>query len=269
MSTDKMIVYCTKGNVMFNSDGELEKVPKKKSMKIKKTIVNDIFETMREFNEDPYWNMFLLKASRDNFPKGFSYRNNTVFFTMNAKYNFEVQLNPDTPKESFFKLKEFMIEKGYFSNSDREKMKIKQNSHVKKQEELADSWKGLGKMQNNAVCKFINEKVKEHNLTDDEKSDLTSIIKIGISSGYLNNNNITVEDSVITNFQYIEWNEDKRKFKINTRNIKVKKQKHKNEYNDLSTDNTTTCLNFEKKYDISNISKKWEKFLAIVYKKRT
>ena len=269
MSTDKMIVYCTKGNVMFNSDGELEKVPKKKSMKIKKTITNDIFETMREFNDDPYWNMFLLKASRDNFPKGFSFRDNTVFFTMNSKYNFEIQLDPSVPKESFFKLKEFMIEKGYFSNSDREKMKATQNSNIQRQDEVISTWKGLGKLQNNAVCKYINSKVEEYELTNEEKTELTSIIKLGISSGYLNNNNIIVEDCVITNFQHIEWNKDTRKFKINTKNIRMKKQKHKNDYNDLSTDNTTTCLNFEKKYNISNITKKWEKFLSIMYKKRT
>lgn len=269
MSLDKMVVYCTKGNVMFNSDGDLEKVPKKKSMKIKRTIVNDIFETMREYNEDPYWNMFLLKASRDNFPKGFSFRDNTMFFTMNAKYNFELRLEPEDVKESFFKLKDFMIEKGYFSNSDREKMKLKQNNHTHKREELANNWKGLGKLQNNALCQFINKKVKEYNLTSDEKSDLTSVLKIGISSGYLNNSNISVEDSVIMDFQFVTWDEETRKFKINTKHIRMKKQKHKNEGNDLSTDNTTTCLNFEKKYNISNISKKWEKFLGTVYKKRS
>ena len=65
------------------------------------------------------------------------------------------------------------------------------------------------------------------------------------------------------------WCDETRTFNIDTKNTRLKKIKGSRSENvDLSTDNTTTCLDFDKKYTISNINKKWEKFLKTVYKIR-
>ena len=64
MSDGSITVYCTKGNVIFNSDRNfVDSEKKSKGMKIKKDISNPIFERMREYNDDPFWDLFLLKAS--------------------------------------------------------------------------------------------------------------------------------------------------------------------------------------------------------------
>ena len=95
------------------------------------------------------------------------------------------------------------------------------------------------------------------------------MIRIGISSGYLNNKNIVVENCVIKDIVPLIWCSETRTFNIDTKNTRLKKIKgSKSENVDLSTDNTTTCLDFDKKYNISNINKKWEKFLKTVYKTR-
>jgi len=248
MPNDNMIVYCTEGNVIFDSNGNHKEVEKRsKGFKIKKTIVHPIFEKMREFNKDSFWDMFLLKASRDNFPKGFSFNEDRLYYSMKSKYNFEIRLD-----------------------KDKLDMKLKQIEDFDDSEELPlDSWKLLGKLQMNAIFTYITTLVQKYELSTSECKNLESMIRIGISSGYLNNKNIIVENSFIKEIVPLLWDEETRTFNIDTKNTRIKKIKgSKSENVDLSTDNTTTCLDFNKKYNISNINKKWEKFLKVVYKKR-
>ena len=269
MSDGSMTVYCTKGTVIFNSDRNFVDSEKKpKGMKIKKNICNPIFEDMRKHNDDPFWDMFLLKASRDNFPKGFSFRDNVLFFSLKSKYNFEIKLDITNISESFIKLKDFVSDKGILSDTDKLNLSNKQlENNCLNNEETIESWKDLGKMQNNAIYIYISILSECYNLDIKERKNLESMIKIGISSGYLNTKNIIVKKSIIEEIIPLEWNKESRLFMIDTKNIRIKKTKGiKIENTDLSTDNTTTCLDFEKKYNISNVNKRWEKFLSAIYK---
>jgi len=271
MPNDNMIVYCTEGNVIFDSNGNHKEVEKRsKGFKIKKTIVHPIFEKMREFNKDSFWDMFLLKASRDNFPKGFSFNEDRLYYSMKSKYNFEIRLDKDKEDASFAEMRDFVSNKGILSDKDKDDMKLKQIEDFDDSEELPlDSWKLLGKLQMNAIFTYITTLVQKYELSTSECKNLESMIRIGISSGYLNNKNIIVENSFIKEIVPLLWDEETRTFNIDTKNTRIKKIKgSKSENVDLSTDNTTTCLDFNKKYNISNINKKWEKFLKVVYKKR-
>ncbi len=271
MSNDNMIVYCTEGNVIFDSNGNHKELEKRsKGFKIKKTVVHPIFEKMREFNKDPFWDMFLLKASRDNFPKGFGYNDDTLYYSMKSKYNFEIKLDMAKEDASFTEMRDFVSNKGILSDQDKVDMKQKQFEEFDDSDELPiDSWKTLGKLQMNSIFTYIILLVEKYDLNTSERRNLESIIRIGISSGYFNNKNIVVENSYIKDIIPLLWDEKTRDFNIDTKNTRIKKVKgSKSEQVDLSTDNTTTCLDFNKKYNISNINKKWEKFLKVVYKKR-
>ena len=255
--------------MIFNSDRNFVDIEKKpKGMKIKKTICNMIFEDMRKHNDDPFWDIFLLKASRDNFPKGFSFRDNVLFFSLKSKYNFEIKLDVTDILDSFFKLKEFVADKGILSDTDKTNLSNKQQETTfLNNEETIETWKDLGKMQHNAIYIYISKLSEHHDLDTKERKNLESMMKIGISSGYLNTKNIVVKNSIIEEIIPLEWDKDTRSFVINTKNIRIKKTKGiKIENTDLSTDNTTTCLDFEKKYNISNVNKRWEKFLSSIYK---
>lgn len=269
MTKDKITVFSTNGDIMFDSMGEDKHVEKKNKMfKIKKNIVNPIFEKMREFNEDSFWDMFLLKASRDNFPKGFSYSDTKVFYTLKSKYNFEMKLDEEDIPGSFLKLRDFVSDKGIMSDSDKDNINNSVDTNESEIEPI-NTWKELGKLQMNITFTYINKLSNKYHLNNREKKNLESIIKIGISSGYFNNKNIIVENSNITDIIPLIWNEDQRTFSIDTKNTKVKKYKGtKTENVDVTTDNTTTCLDFNKKYNISNINKRWKKFLENVFKKR-
>ena len=271
MSNDNMTVYCTEGNVIFDSNGTYKDTTKKsKGFKIKKNIVNSIFEKMRQYNDDPFWDMFLLKASRDNFPKGFSYTDDHLYYSMKSKYNFDIKLDEDKPDSSFSDLKDFVSNKGILSDNDKLELNKKQNESFEQEDEYTiDTWKELGKLQMNVIYSYISKLSDKYNLEYRERKNLESMIRIGISSGYFNNKNIIVENSFIKDIVPLLWDEENRVFNIDTKNTRIKKIKgSKSENVDLSTDNTTTCLDFDKKYNISNINKKWEKFLKVVYKTR-
>ena len=188
MSKDNIIVYCTEGNVIFDSNGEhKDKEKRSKGFKIKKTIVNPIFEDMRKFNTDSFWDMFLLKASRDNFPKGFSFNDDRIYFSMKSKYNFELRMDKENPEMSFLELKEFVSDKGILSEQDKIRLNKEQIDSAKDIDEIViDNWKDLGKLQTNTMYSYISKLTNEHNLDNKERKQLESTINIGISSGYLN-----------------------------------------------------------------------------------
>lgn len=263
---DSITVYSENGDIIFDSGNTINPTLKKKSLKIKKNIAHELFNQMRKFNKDSFWDMFLLKASRDNFPKGFSYKDNILYFSMRSKYNFKIVLTDD-PEESFKLLKEFVQDKGILSDIDKDMMKTEEDNNPENYEDnIVVTWKELGKLQTNSLYNYINKIEGELVLNESEKNNLKSVVKIGISSGYFNTKNIIVKNSKIENICPLIWDNEIRKFNIDTKNIRLKRPKNiKVNMLDLSSDNTTTCLDFEKKETISNIDKKWEKFLSQIY----
>lgn len=263
---DSITVYTANGEIIFDSGNRTNPVVKKKCLKIKKNIAHEIFNEMRKYNSDSFWDMFLLKASRDNFPKGFSYKDSIIFYSMKSKYNFKVTLN-DNAEESFALLKKFVQDKGILSDTDKDIMKLEEEDFEDITDNFVETWKDLGKLQMNSMYTYINKLVEDFDLTDSEKNNLKSTIKIGISSGYFNSKNILVTSSKIEKICPLLWDSESRKFSIDTQNIRLKKPKStKPTFIDISSDNTTTCLDFEKRETISNIDKKWEKFLSQIYR---
>jgi hypothetical protein len=260
---DSLTVYSKTGEIIFDSSGQPVIPAKKKGLKIKKNIEHPILDNMRQYNTDGFWDIFLMKASRGNFPKGFSYKDNTLYYSMKSKYNFQVTLTPSDIEKSLDTFKHFVQDKGILSDLDKSKM----NYECSKIEPITESWKQLGKMQTNCIYSHISKLETDLKLDQTEKTNLKSIIKIGVSSGYFNNTNIIVEGSSIVDIEPLLWNRATRTFSIDAENIKIKRQKvSRQKMNDFSSDNTTTCLDFDKNYTISNVDKKWEKFLSQIFK---
>jgi len=227
MSNDNMVVYCTKGNVIFDSNGTHKEIEKRsKGFKIKKIVVHEIFENMRNYNSDPFWDMFLLKASRGNFPKGFSFNENRLFYSLKSKYNFEIKLDENCDDYCFSELKDFVTNKGILSDKDKEDMTTEQMKNFDETEDPSiDSWKLLGKLQMNSVFSYISVLENTYSLSTSERKNLESMIRIGISSGYLNNKNIVVENCDIKDIIPLLWCDETRTFNIDTKNTRLRKLK--------------------------------------------
>ena len=263
---NSICVFSKDGKVLFKT-GQPAPDKKKKEFNMNRKIINNVFEELRRFNQDPFWDMFLAKASRNKFPKGFEFVNDRLVYSYNME-TFFCSVGMVTA-EQFASVKKFVSEKGIFSDADRSKILKNQTLFEEHEEEPVDNWKGLGKTQKNAIFDYIQGLIQSHQLSEDESDHLKNTMRIGIAAGYLNDNNIVVEDSRITKINNLIWDEIDRTFNIDTENIRLKKQKTraKGDVRDqITSDNTNTCLAFVKRYKITNIDKKWEKFLMSILK---
>ena len=160
-------------------------------------------------------------------------------------------------EEGLNNLKAFIVNKGIMVDD------ICTNTQIN--EEAIEHWKDFGKLKNNSIHDYIINLAEKYNLTVPQSRSLQSTVKIGVASGYLNNTNIIVKDSLITDIEPLVWDKQNNIFYIDTDGIHIKKTKTRQKCPDLSSDNTTTCLSFTKNRNISNIDKKWGKFLHSIY----
>ena len=258
-----MVVFCKKGNVIFNSSGELEVVEKKKMTK-NKNIKNVIFDNMRKYTTDPFWDNFLAKASRNIFPPGFSFREDILFYSQKPKTNMELILDETKLEISFVLFKKFMAERGIISKLDKEHIRKEYGSDITEKYETFDTWKELGRSQQDVLYKYKNYLREKYSLTKPEFLYLTSVINIGISSGILCDATINVKESKITEIENLVFDEQTRKFKIESDDIKIKKSKNTSVDNYVET--STTC-NTTLVSKSNNISKLWDNFVETVLHK--
>ena len=265
----KIIVYGKKGNVIFNKDGDIQRIQKPKGTKLRKIIIHDIFLKMSEFNEDDFWKTFLIKASRDIFPSGFGFRNNIVYYSLKSKYNFELKLNQDDVKKSLENLKEFMNNKGIMSVEDKieSNVKVYENNDSYIKEDL-DEWKKVGKQQNYMLNDYLKMLKSKYNLNLSEYEWLELIVNIGLNSNVLHNKNIIMENNKIKDIPLLEWDEENRYFHIDMSQTKIPKPSKtaiKETYSTLDTMSDIELHN--KKIRNKNIREKWETFIENVLNK--
>lgn len=265
----EIVVYGKKGNVIFNKDGDIQRIQKPKGTKLRKIVIHDIFLKMSEFNEDDFWKTFLIKASRDIFPSGFGFRNNTIYYSLKTKYNFELKLNENDIRKSLEELKEFMNNKGIMSVEDKieSNVKVCENNESCVKEDL-DEWKKAGKQQNSMLNDYINMLKSKHKLNSSEYEWLELIVNIGVNSNVLHNKNIIMENGKIKDIPLLEWNEEKRYYCIDTSQTKIPKPSKTINRETYSTLDTMSDIELHnKKVRCKNIKEKWESFIENVLNK--
>ena len=69
-----IVIYSTKGDIMFSSTGEItgHKKPPRKH-RSQRNIAHKIFEDMRAFNKEEFWDNVLIKFSRNVFLNDFRF----------------------------------------------------------------------------------------------------------------------------------------------------------------------------------------------------
>jgi len=252
MNRNTFIVYSEDGNVIYNTGLEVIKKPKRT-----KKIVHPILEQLRKYNTDKRWDIFLFKASQNIIEKGFSIQVDSINYSNGPKQSFShVIENSETGLEN---LKRFIKNKGG----------IMLDENIIDHSDYGDTitdWKSYGKLKYENVYEYVNFLIKANNLSACKGRILHSNVKLAIAAGYINNTNIIIKNSSIVNIEPIEWNDEMSSFDINTTKMIVKKSRARNIFKEDSTDNTTTCLSFGKKYNVINtIDKRWDKFLHSIY----
>ena len=264
-----IVVYCTKGNVMFNSSGELvENIKKVRRNKTSRNTYHQVFLDMIEFTDSEFWIKILTRCSKNNFPRNFSYSNHLLTFKFKSRrQHSNVHIDEPNLEETFEKLKEFFKERGILPYEEKVEIVSQQK------EDIVYKWKELGKNQNNLIYEYAENTKEKYNLNDKEKNNLISAIRIGISGDIFNENTIILENNKIKSIEFLIWNQEKRIFSIDKKFYnskkykKIKQQCFSKTYssfklNSSSEDKDLTQTEFSK-YDVE---KNWKKFLTSYYK---
>jgi len=267
IKNDGIVIFCSRGGVMFTSAGEIDVNPKKVRKHGKnRTIVHQVFEQMKEFNDSSYWDDVLTKFSRNIFPRNFKYYNDILRYALKKKVGKrEFLIDKENLEQSFEDMKIFLEDKGIVSVIEKKEKLI---SNKRKDIEYS-SWKELAGNQNYAIERYINRLKKIRDLDDEQEANLESVIKFGISSNIFNDNTIVVVNSKIKKIKQLEWDEDEERFFINIEetNIKFPKSKKTGGEGKYSSHNFSGDI-FLIKNSLGNakVSKKWKDFLSDYYK---
>jgi hypothetical protein len=272
--SEGIVVYCTKGNVIFSSTGEIVQNTKNvRKHKVNRSIIFPEFEEMKKFEKLEYWINMLSRFSKNIFPRDFKYLGHVLYYKAKTKkHRSECFVDLENLEESYSVFKDFMKEKGFLSQEEKEKI----NSMIQEEEEIhemfvVETWKDITKNLEYHLKTFFIKLKDENDLTPKEMANLESVVRIGISSGFFSEDNIVIQNSEIDRILNLVWDEEERLFSIDTEGIKFKKKSEKKESNKIytsytiETSNDNVIMVYKEVEDLS-IEKKWNKFLETVYK---
>ena len=275
MSSEGIVVYCTKGNVIFSSTGEIISTEKSvRKHKINRSIIFPIFDNMKKLETDSFWLNLLTRFSKNILHKDFKFLNNVLYYKATTKkHRDEILLDNEDLEKTHILFKEFMRKKGFLSHEEKESINKIVELDNNKERNVIETWKDVVKNQDYYIRELIIHNKEKYNLTFEEQANLESTIRIGISSEFFNQDNIIFENEKIERIENLIWDEDKRKFSIDTRGIKLKKKPEKKDNSKIFTSYTIETSNdnvfmvYQELKDLS-IDKKWNKFLEVVLSNR-
>ena len=265
-----IVVYCTKGNVIFSSTGEL--IQTKQSVRkhrVNKAVIYNEFQDMKELETDEFWKNLLTKCSKNLFPKDFKYINNVLYFKPNTKkHRAECFIDKDDTIKSLEKFKNFMRTRGFVSNSEKEEIKTIIENNVEEKSEILN-WKDILKNREYHIKNYIIQLKEKYDLNYKETCNLESVIMMGIISEFFNEENINIENQKIKNIVNLIWDNQTRLFSIKTDGFKIKKRSEKINNKKIYTTHTIETTNdnyitITKEAKDMCIEKKWLKFLETV-----
>lgn len=265
-----IVVYCTKGNVIFSSTGEL--IQTKQSVRkhrVNKAIIYKEFQDMKDLETDEFWKNLLTKCSKNLFPKDFKYINNVLYFKPNTKkHRAECFIDKEDTIRSLEKFKAFMRTRGFVSNPEKEEIKtIIENN--KEEKSIVLNWKDILKNREYHIKNYIIQLKERYKLSHKEACNLESVIMMGIISEFFNEENISIENQRIKDIINLIWDKQKRLFSIKTDGFKIKKRSEKINNKKIYTTHTVETTNdnyitVTKEAKDMCIEKKWLKFLETV-----
>ena len=262
-----IVIFSTKGDIMFSSTGEItehKKPPRKhRSQRI---ITHKIFEEMRSYTDNTFWDNLLMKFSRNIFHDDFRFVGNTLFYKYKSKNHREdIILNEKDLENSFRELQLFLKKKGILPVEEV----VDDSKELLVPRKKIECWKEVGKNKIILLHNFLERLKDEYNLNDREYKKTESLLKLLIYSNILTKDHIILEDEEISYIKFFKWNDKNREFKVEMDKIKTKVMRNEKKQeekfyliNSFSDDKN----NFNKEIKIDPIDKKWESFLETYYK---
>jgi hypothetical protein len=240
------------------------------SAKNKRIVEFPIFDEIMKIETDSYWISFFNECAIGKLPRGFKYGNNILFYRIKSKI-IEVFI-PEDPYESSNIIKKFVYEhSGIISPNDlNEKRNIEEKriANIIVNENI--QWINIkNEKEQSILISLFAEKISEYyNLSIEESKILIQIIKIGVIAGYLNNENIIMNNGQIVEIIGLEFNEDDKTFSISkqiSNSFKPVKKNFADETTELKTYTEDTEINVQNK---KCLIKQWNKFVTDLNSKK-
>lgn len=253
------------------------------SAKNKRIIEFQIFDDLMKYETDPTWMTTLDDAAQGKFPRNFKFQNSILTYKLRSK-------NIDHPitgndKATLDAMKSFFFKYNVASPEDVKKRKDAEITMLNS-EQFDDeiSWSQIrsDKEKTVMITLFVESLGDTYNLPVDIKKGLVQNITIGILAGYLNTENIHIENNSITKIEGLSYDKsikqftiDKSKCVLQTIKPKVLSQyslisSNQNNYSDDSNDFSMEDSNFSKssRTQKQDLMKNWNKFLGELEKKK-
>jgi len=271
MSSEGIVVYCTKGNVIFSSTGEIINTEKSvRKHKINRSIIFPVFDGIKKYETDTFWLNLMTRFSKNMLHKDFKFLNNVLYYKATTKkHRDEILLDTEDLENTHKIFKEFMRKKGFLSHEEKKNINKIVEMDNNKERVVIDCWKDVVKNQDYYIKKFIIDMKDKFQLSFEERANLESTIRIVISSEFFNNENIHFDNEKVEKIDNLGWDEEERKFYIKTEGIKIKKKSEKRDPNKIftsytvETSNDNSFLVYQELKDLS-IEKRWLKFLEVI-----
>lgn len=257
------------------TDVDVKQKPLKNTSKIrnsaknKRVVHHPIFDEIMKLETDKYWISFFDDIATNNLPRNFRFINNCLTYHIRSK-NIDLTL-PEDPTIASQMVKKFLMDNaGIISPKDLKEKRIEEEKYIASVSDIETlSWGQIrSEKQQDIIISLYVEKIGEHyKLSMNERKALMQNIKIGILSGYFNNDNIKLSGNQIYQINGLEYDETERKFYINHEicKAKINKKTYQDDYTLETSGNTEEEININSK---KSLLKQWNKYLIEMYKKR-
>ena len=173
--------------------------PQTKRKRAEKKVVHEIFEKCSLLTKDQYWISIFNACARDKFPRGFIYKNGMMNHRRGNKTN--RVLVPNTPAEAYYTCMNFFKEMaGLMSVMDRKRLQRDEEERLLETISKTEiAWKDIKieRVKELLISEYIKDLAFKHNLSEDEKKELTTIIKLGFMLKYFSAKNIVMSNGKI------------------------------------------------------------------------
>ncbi len=163
------------------------------SAKTTNDIIHPIFVEFCKLTNDPYWVEVFTNASKNLFPRGFSYHDGFLQYKIRSKID-------TLPLQSLdiTSVYDFMMKRGVISQTDISTRKQIENDTVDDISKI-NNWTSIksDKLKNNLISTYVAGIASHYNLNEEQIAILESKIKTALGAGYINTNNIVIKDGTI------------------------------------------------------------------------
>lgn len=174
-----------------------------KKKKAEKKVVNEVFERCSEITDDEYWISIFKSCARDKFPRGFQYKNGLMTHRRGSKIT-RVEI-PNNTTEAFYTTTNFFkTSAGLMSQTDKKRLQKEQEDKMLDEAISSEiSWKDIKieRVKELLISEYISDIVVKNKLSECEKNELTTTIKIGFMLKYFASKNIIMEKGRIVDIQ--------------------------------------------------------------------